>query len=432
MVKKDKKMIDLIKTLLYNLSINLKGVVFMIRINKNLQKYAGINPTKKTFQMSVVEICEHIDDNEITLPLYQRDVSWTLKQCVDLFNYQLLGPAPVAPISMNQISNSIGEVHQISFISRELVEDIKNKHLSVIDGQQRTTANFKAYDDSPEFRNVVLDLIKGKFIINEGDIKKHQIQIGKLLNRDNLVFHNYVNESKTLSKPECMSLLFQIRNKLRDYNYTINLAEDLTEDEQINWFEVLNNAGSKVTRIQMKFSKLKVKDIDIYKDYTNIFNLKIEGRGYDSLYSIKPTEVSIPVAALNSSYEVVTEKEHTPNFTPIPSDVRETQLCTLASENPDKLVECFNLTLKALDTALDFIENHNLKEPSRIDYITYLTGLFTFNRIEDLTELQVNEVIKWYNNVSFLNMSNGDRRKEFTDLLTLAKVSFVQEELSLY
>lgn len=403
----------------------------MIRINKNLQRYAGFNPTKKTFQMSVLEICEHIDTNEITLPLYQRDVSWTLKQCVDLFNYQLLGPAPVAPISMNQISHTMGEVYQISFISRELVQDIKNKHLSVIDGQQRTTANFKAYDNSPEFRSVVLDLIKGDFRINESDIKDHQIPIGILLNRDDSVFHKYLNESKKLSKPECMSLLFQIRNKLRDYNYTINLAEDLTEDEQINWFEVLNNAGSKVTRIQMRFSKLKVKDIDIYKDYTNVFNLKIEGRGYDSLYSIKPTEVSIPVAALNSSYEVITEKEHTPNFTPIPSDVREAQLCALASENPDKLVECFKLTLQALDTALDFIENNNLKEPSRIDYITYLTGLFTFYKLDDLTELQVDEVIKWYNNVSFLNMSNGDRRKEFTNILNIPKVSCIQEELSL-
>ena len=398
----------------------------MIRINNNLQKFAGVNPTKKTFKMSVVEMCEHIDSNEITLPLYQRDVSWTLRQCVDLFNYQLLGPAPVAPISMNQISNTIGEVYQISFISRELVTDIKNKHLSVIDGQQRTTANFKAYDDSPELRSVVLDLIKGKFLINEGAIKKHQIPIGKLLNRDNTIFHNYVNASKTLSKPECMSLLFQIRNKLRDYNYTINLAEDLTEDEQINWFEVLNNAGSKVTRIQMQFSKLKVKDIDIYKDYTNVFNLKIEGRGYDSLYTIKPTEVSIPVAALNSSYEVVTKKDHTPNFTPIPSDVRETQLCALASENTDKLIQCFNLTLQALDTALDFIEDNNLKQPSRIDYITYLTGLFTFYDVEDLTDTQIDEIIHWYNNVSFLNMSNGERRKEFTKLLTIPELNFVQ------
>ena len=126
-----KKMVDFIKRLLYNINYKITGGKFMIRINNNLQKFAGVNPTKKTFQMSVVEMCEHIDSNEITLPLYQRDVSWTLRQCVDLFNYQLLGPAPVAPISMNQISNTIGEVYQISFISRELVTDIKNKHLSV-------------------------------------------------------------------------------------------------------------------------------------------------------------------------------------------------------------------------------------------------------------------------------------------------------------
>jgi hypothetical protein len=32
---------------------------------------------------------------------------------------------------------------------------------------------------------------------------------------------------------------------MKNYNYTINLAEDLSEDEQISWFEVLNNAGSR-------------------------------------------------------------------------------------------------------------------------------------------------------------------------------------------
>lgn len=402
-----------------------------MKISDNLKKFAGINPTKKTFQMSVLEICEQIDKNDITLPLYQRDVSWTLKQSVELFNYQLLGSAPVAPISMNQISNTIGEVHQISFLTRELVEDIKNKHLSVTDGQQRTTANYKAYDNSPEFRNVVLDLVKGKFVINEEEIKNHQIQIGILLNRDDSVFYEHLNKNRTLSKPECMTLLFQIRSKLRDYNYTINLAEDLTEDEQIEWFEVLNNAGSKVTRIQMRFSKLKIKDIDIYKDYTNVFNLKIEGRGFDSLYSLKPTEVSIPIAALNPAYEVTTGKDHSLNFTPIPSDVRETQLCALASDDPNKLVECFELTLDALDIALDFIEENKLKDPLRIDYITYLTGLFVFNKLEDLTEIQIEKIINWYNDVSFLNMSNGQRRKEFEKLLTIPKIAFIQEELSL-
>lgn len=393
-----------------------------MKINENLKKFAGINPTKKTFQMSIVEICEHIDRNDITLPLYQRDVSWTLKKCVDLFNYQLLGSAPVSPISINQINTTIGEVPQISFLNREIVTDIKNKHLSVTDGQQRTSANYKAYSNDSEFRNVVLDLVKGRFIINDGRIKKYQIPIGVLLNRDNNVFHEYVNNNKTLSKAECMSLLFQIRNKLRDYNYTINLAEDLTEDEQITWFEVLNNAGSKVTRIQMRFSKLKIKNIDIYKDYTNVFNLKIEERGYDSLYLLKATEVSIPIATLNSAYELITNKDHTDNFTPIPSDVRDNALCSLATNEPNKLVKCFNLTLEALDKTLDFIEENKLAKPSRVDYITYLTGLFVFNKDRELNSNQKDEIIRWYKNVSFSNKSNGERRKEFSELLKILDI----------
>lgn len=34
------------------------------------------------------------------------------------------------------------------------------------------------------------------------------------------------------------------------------MAEDLSEDEQITWFEVLNNAGSRVSIIQMRFAKM--------------------------------------------------------------------------------------------------------------------------------------------------------------------------------
>ncbi|MDJ8951191.1 hypothetical protein PTL49_15090, partial [Clostridium perfringens] len=69
-----------------------------MKINKNLEKIAGFNPTKRTYQISILNICEKIENQEITLPLYQRDVSWTLQKSVDLMNYQLLGKAPVAPI----------------------------------------------------------------------------------------------------------------------------------------------------------------------------------------------------------------------------------------------------------------------------------------------------------------------------------------------
>ena len=59
--------------------------------------------------------------------------------------------------------------------------------------------------------------------------------------------------------------------KIKNYNYTINSADALSEDEQIEWFEVRNNAGSRVSIIQMRFSKLKMYGIDIYKQYTSVY-----------------------------------------------------------------------------------------------------------------------------------------------------------------
>lgn len=65
-------------------------------INKNLVKAAGYNPTKESRQKSIFEMCDLIEKGEISLPLYQRDLSWTLKKSIELLNYQLLGKSPVS------------------------------------------------------------------------------------------------------------------------------------------------------------------------------------------------------------------------------------------------------------------------------------------------------------------------------------------------
>lgn len=392
----------------------MKGID-VLRINEKLKQAARFNPTKRTFQMTVSDICAEIDQNRLSLPLYQRDVAWTIQKHIDLFNYQLLGKAPVSPISINEIKDTKEYVSQISFANREILEDIKVGHLSVADGQQRITTNYEAYTNSGRFRNIVLDLAKGKFLMAKEEIKGHQIPVGILMNKDYDMFDKYINNSSKLKKSEVMSLLIQIRSKLRDYSYTVNIASDLSEDEQIEWFEVLNNAGSVVTRIQMRFSKLKIRGIDIYTQYTNKFRSKIEEAGMD-LFNIKTTEVSVPIATLNSAYEVITEKTHTMNYAPIPSDVKENQICSLEEEN---LKKCFEITLEALDKALDFIKNNSLKDPNRLDYISYLVGFFVFknNKILDINENQ--KLIEWYEKVDFNNQTNTSRRLIFSELLDL-------------
>lgn len=404
-----------------------------MKINQQLAKIAAFNPTKRTYQISILSICQKIETQEITLPLYQRDVSWTIQKSVDLINYQLLGKAPVAPISINEINkvenkpnaNSIIEsdsninpdyVVQVSFIDREIVENVKKGQLSVADGQQRLTTNYKAYTNDNEFRNVVLDLTKGCFLMVESAIKKNQIPIGMLLNKDDEIFFDYLNNNTLLKQPQVMNLLLQIRNKLHGYNYTVNLAEDLTEDEQIEWFEVLNNAGSRVTRVQMRFSKLKADGIDIYNQYTRPFIDKIESSGIYGLFPVKATEVSIPIAALNPSYEFVLEKEHSLNYTPIPSDTRENQIAILETS---KLKKCLELTLTALDHALNFIDIKKLDQPERIDYITYLTGFFVFKNSSNLTASEETKLIDWYRTTNFTNQSNSQRRDSFSNLLKI-------------
>ncbi len=387
-----------------------------MNINRQLLEAANLNPTKNSRQEYIFELCEHIEKNELTLPLYQRDISWTLQKSVELLNYQLLSKSPISAISINIINNTSAEfaVPQVSFIERELLSCTVRGQMSVVDGQQRLTTNYKAYCNHPDFKNVVLDLGKGEFIINIENYRKNQIPVGILLNKDDTKLIEYTENNKALSSPIIVNALLQIRNKIKTYQYTINFATDLSEDEQINWFEVLNNAGSRVSIIQMRFSKLKTHGIDVYTQYTHVYRTKILEYGYD-YFTPQKTNVSYPIAALNPAYEILISKRHSNNFAPISSDTKENQLCNL---KPEQLVKCFEITLDALDKVLKFIDDNRLKKYNRSDYINYLIGYFVFHE-EKITDNQKDSLINWYNSVDFTNKSNTERRKIYSELLKL-------------
>lgn len=386
-----------------------------MNIKRQLLEAANLNPTKNSRQEYIFTLCENIERNELTLPLYQRDMSWTLQKCVDLLNYQLLNKSPISAISINVINNTDSEyaVPQVSFIERELLPNVMRGQMSVVDGQQRLTTNYKAYCNHPDLKNVVLDLGKGEFVVNTESFRRNQIPVGILLNKDDLMLIGYTGKNKALSAPETVNALLQIRNKIKTYQYTINFATDLTENEQIDWFEVLNNAGSRVSIIQMRFSKLKAHGIDIYTQYTNIYRNKVLEQGYD-YFRPQKANVSYPIAALNPAYELLVSGQHlNNNFAPMSSDTKENQLCNL---KPEKLQECFKITLEALDKTLQFIEDNDLKTPNRSDYVNYLIGYFVFHQ-KKLTNEQTSNLINWYNTVNFTNKSNTDRRKIYSKLL---------------
>jgi len=390
----------------------------MVRINSSLRKATSFNPTEKSHNMPVYDMCKKIKENKLTLPLYQRDVSWSLIKCRDLLNYQLFGKAPVSPISINEINN-VQAIPQISFIDRELISntEIKNAHLSVIDGQQRLTTNFKAFSNHPDFVNLVLDVSKATFRVIEAAPNEAQIPVGILLNEDEQLLEDYLTERDLIST--LFTLLVKVRSKIHSYSYTINIAEDLTEDEQIDWFEKLNNAGSRVTKIQMAFSKLKLHNLDIYSDYTKPFRDITKSYGFDELFSPFTTNVSYPIAALNAGYEVIVRnKEHNNNYAPIPSDTKEEILIKLDISDLKKIIR---LSISSLELALEFIESNSLvKKITRMDYVSYLIGFFAYSdykEIDDMPEKIKLELVDWVNNVDFSNQSNTSRRHIYTQLL---------------
>ncbi|MCH5270741.1 MAG: DUF262 domain-containing protein [Lachnospiraceae bacterium] len=386
-----------------------------MKISKALMQAASFNPTEKSHKMTVLDMCKKIEKKEISLPLYQRDVSWTKRQAIELLNYQLLGKAPVAPISMNIILDTDDYVPQVSFDDREMIDEakIEKGQMSVVDGQQRLTTNYKAYSNSDDFRNIVLDVARGRFLLEDGAFTKSQIPVGILLNKEDGVFYEYLTRNNMMKDPSFMTILVQCRSKIRSYYYTINQAENLTEDEQIEWFEVLNNAGSRVSALQMRFSKMKVHGIDIYTMYTLKFKNRLLEDGYD-FFSPQKTSVSYPIAALNPAYEIIMNKAHTDAYAPIPSDTKENQLCALDSAI---LKQCFAKTLEALDKAVTFIQEQDVHEPDRIDYINYITGYFVYK--PNPSDEEIEKLVDWYNKVDFNNKSNSRRRTIFTQLLNI-------------
>lgn len=395
--------------------------LFIMKINnKKLQTAINLNPTKKSQSMNIQEMCNKIDRGEITIPLYQRGLSWNNKKVVALFNYQLFGKAPVAPLSFNEIGNH-NDVPQLSFITREPISSLENckGNLSVVDGQQRLTSNYKAYSDNPDFQNIVLDVTQSRFKEINHKRQKTQIPVGVLLYKDQATLTNFlINNYTPKEYSKLLPILVGVRTKMLSYMYTIHIANDMNEDEQIDWFEVLNNAGSRVSRIELKLSKLKMHDFDIYKRFIKPYQDKVAKYGFADLFSPFSSNVSYPIASLNPAYEIQMKGgKHSKNYAPIPSDTKEAIFVKLSKPNLDKMHE---ITLIALDTALNFVlENGLQKYITQMQYVMYLTGYFVFNN-NNLTNKNKIELINWVKNTKFVNKSNGKKREIFDELIKQA------------
>lgn len=385
-----------------------------MKINSiKLQAATNLNPTKRSQTMTITDLCEKIENGSLTVPLYQRGLSWNDTKAINLFNYQLFGKAPVAPISLNEIGTN-DAVPQLSFISRNVIPDNHQGKLSVVDGQQRLTTNYKAYSNDDSFSNIVFDFTQAKFRnANNGRANKSQVPVGILFNKNQQILTDYIYKNySTNDATKLFPLLVGIRAKILNYSYTIHIADNMTENEQIEWFEVLNNAGSKVSLIELSLSKLKMHNFDIYSFFITPYKNKVKEYGFDELFSPFSSNVSYPIASLNPAFEyLVKNKSHSKNYAPIPSDTKEKMFLKLTKE---QLEEMSQLTLKALNKALDFIFEYQLQSYIKtMQYVMYLTGYFIFQ--ED--NIQKGNLAKWVEETSFDNLSNGERRSIYSKLI---------------
>ncbi len=388
-----------------------------IKISEQLKRDSITDPTKESKPVSLLNLCKAIENGNLTLPIFQTSIRWNIDKCISLLNFQLSGKAAVSPISINIINKKEIGVPQVTFIDRRLIstDEIQGKE-SVNDGQQRLTCNYMVYTNNEKMKNVVLDISKGKFLLNSGDIKKNQIPAGILYNKSDEVFSNYLLDHKSLQPFEVQNLLTKIRTKFMGYYYTVNYAKDLTESEQQEWFMVLNLAGSTIPETQVRLTEMLIKGVDYYQEYSNKFLERLNAEGLSNLIIVKATEISIPLACLNPAYEVLIKKEHATNFSPIPSDAKASAISKLEAS---EIRTIFSITLDAMENALSFIKNNNLPEPNRIDKITYLIGVFAYLGTSNLNSNQNDYLVNWYYNTDFTNKDNSEKRRMFEKLISV-------------
>lgn len=399
-----------------------------IKLKKSFKTKIENDPSRDSIIMTIEDICKRVEENKIIMPIFQTGLRWTEDKIRDFLNFQLTGFAAISPISMCQLDFGFDHnegIHakygsHISVMSREKLESIRGEVLSLTDGQQRVTNNYKCYIGHKDLENFVIDLKAGKVvIIGERDIPKEwQIPVGVIYNKSFSVFDNYINKHPELQESSLRSYLSLIRTKFLGYRYTVNQAKNLDEKQQMEWFEILNNAGSKIPLKEMKLSRLKIKDVDYHSEYINKFISLLNDKNYLDIFSTKATQVSYPLAALNPAYDYLFSNIDAKKVAPIASDVKESRICALNSE---QLKQLFEVTINALEKTLEFLEENDdiIKIPKRMEYITFTMGYFIYGDNSELTDERKSFLINWLNNIVFTNKTNPSKREIYYRLINM-------------
>src|SRR5699024_4947711 len=168
-----------------------------IRINKMLSKNAHSNPTKETTQKSISQLCEEVESQGLVIPIFQRDLAWTTQKKIDLYNFQLNGFAPVAPISINNTGAKSLDIPHVTLLNRSEVENIKESKLSVKYRKHRISINYQAYINHESNQEVVVDISRGVSTdINGKKIKKNQLPVRILYNKEPSICTDYIKNHK--------------------------------------------------------------------------------------------------------------------------------------------------------------------------------------------------------------------------------------------
>lgn len=231
-----------------------------MRIHPRLKENVELNPTKESSQENLDLLCQKIDSRVITLPLYQRDLSWTTQKSVDLLNYQLSGKSPVSAISINvidEVSDSVA-VPQVTFINRELV-DLKSGMHSVVDGQQRLTTNYAAYEvimGTPHSNNYcpMASDVRVNAICS---MKASQILLSFKYTLDALDKVIDFIENNDLDIPSRIDYI----NFLIGYFVFYQREDKVDEQFLINWYNTVNFSNSSNTERRKIYSKLLSKTL---------------------------------------------------------------------------------------------------------------------------------------------------------------------------
>lgn len=216
-----------------------------INVDK-IKEALSFDPTNESWHLTAADLLKKADEKQLTTSelgrRYSQEDYWDFDTDAAFLNDQLFSKLPLPAIAININGDNSNGVKKAALWCWETLD---NSAWSIVDGKQRLSVIYDAWSSKPDYDEVnydiVFNLVDGAFEYIDDIPSKEEVPVDFILNKDQQKLTDYITKRFSDNEvKEVTPLLFGIRNKILNYTYTILTANDLTKEEQQNWYRILH------------------------------------------------------------------------------------------------------------------------------------------------------------------------------------------------